>query len=54
MTSQAQNSIGLYAGQPVSSIKQGLKMQRQSVVKELMEHFGVETVEDLAVRLSME
>lgn len=54
MTTQAQNSINLYKGNPVSTIKQALNMQRASVVNELKEHYGVSTVDDLAVRLSME
>ena len=54
MTTQAQNSINLYKGNPVSMIKQALKMQRTSIVDELKEHYEVSTVDDLAVRLSME
>ena len=53
MTTQAQNSINLYKGNPVSMIKQALKMQRASIIDELKDHFGVSTIDDLAVRLSM-
>ena len=53
MTAQAQNSINLYRGNPASTIKQALKMQRANVVDELKEHYGVSTVDDLALRLSM-
>lgn len=52
MTTQAQNSIELYRGNPVSTIMMGLKMQRESVVNELKEHFGVSTLNDLAEKLS--
>lgn len=54
MTTQAQNSINLYKGNPVSMIKLALKMQRKSIVDELKEHYEVSTIDDLAVRLSME
>lgn len=53
MTKQAQNSINLYKGEPVSSIKQALSFQKQSIVEELKQHFNVSSIDDLAVRLSI-
>lgn len=54
MTTQVQNFINLCKGSPVSSIKQALKLQKKSNVDELMKHYGVSSVDDLAVRISME
>lgn len=53
MTTQAQNSINLYKGQPISSIKQALSIQKKSVVDELKQHFNVTNIDDLATRLSV-
>lgn len=53
MTKQAQNSINLYKGQPISLIKQALTMQGKSTVEELKQHFNASTIEDLAVKLSI-
>lgn len=52
MTTQAQNSIELYRGNPASTILTALKFQKASVVNELKEHFGVSTLNDLAEKLS--
>ena len=52
MTSQAQNSINLYRGNPANKILALLNFQQQSVVNELQEHFGVSTKADLADALS--
>lgn len=53
MTKQAQNSINLYKGNPVSTIKQALSMQKASIVEELKQHFGVADIDSLVVRLSI-
>ena len=52
MTKQAQNSILLYKGQNLSSIKQALSMQKKSIVDELMAHFKVSNIDELALKLS--
>lgn len=53
MTSKAQNSLALYRGGNPSTIEQLLQFQDESIVNELKEHFGVSSISDLAVRLSM-
>lgn len=53
MTSQAQNSIDLYAGENPETIKQALKIQKKSVVSELMEHFNTKSINELAIKLSI-
>ena len=53
MTQQAINSIGLYKGNNPATIEMALRMQRSSVVNELMEHFGATSTRELAVRLSI-
>lgn len=52
MTQQAQNSINLYRGGNPSTIQQLLRIQKQSVVDELMQHFGASSISDLALKLS--
>lgn len=54
MTTQVQNFINLCKGNPVSSIKKALEFQRKSSIDEMMQHYGVSSVDDLAVRISME
>lgn len=54
MTNQALNSLELYKGNPISTIKRGLSIQNKSVVKELMNHFKVSDVESLAVKLALQ
>jgi hypothetical protein len=53
MTQQAINSIGLYRGNNPATIEMALRMQRSSVVKELMEHFGATSTRELAIKLSI-
>ncbi len=53
MTQQAINSIGLYRGGNPATIEQLLRMQRSSVVDELMAHFGVTSTRELAIKLSI-
>lgn len=53
MTAQAQNSIKLYKGGNPSTIEQLLRIQKNSVVQELKEHFHASTIEELAVKLSI-
>lgn len=53
MTPQAQNSLDLYRGNSVSTIKMALKMQKPSVVKELKEHFKTDDIDELALKLSI-
>lgn len=53
MSPQAQNSLALYKGNPVSTIKTALKMQKASIVKELKEHFKIDDLDALALRLSI-
>lgn len=50
LSKQAQNSMALYKGQPISSIVSGLKMQPR-VAEEFKNHFGAESLEEVAVRL---
>lgn len=52
MTQQAKNSIELYRGGDPSKILQLLRFQSPSVVNELKEHFGISSLDALAVRLS--
>lgn len=49
---KAQNSIDLYAGNNPATIKQALKMQKKSIVSELMEHFDAKNIDELAIKLS--
>lgn len=53
MTERARNSMELYRGGNPSTIEQLLRMQNVSVVNELKEHFRVNNLSDLAVRLSL-
>lgn len=53
MTIQAQNTQNLCRGASVASIMQALRMQKQSIVDELRNHYGVKTNEELATRLSL-
>lgn len=53
MSSQALNSIELYKGNNPETIKMALKMQRSSVVNELMEYFKAPNIDELAIKLSM-
>lgn len=53
MSEQAKNSLELYRGGNPSTIVQLLKRQSASVVNELKSHFGVNDIEDLAVKLSI-
>lgn len=53
MTQQAQNSIALYKGGNPSTIEQLLRIQKNSVVQELKEHFNAPTIEELALKLSI-
>ena len=52
MTQQAINSINLYRGGNPSSIEKLLKLQPDSVVNELKDHFGAKSITELAVMLS--
>lgn len=52
MTKQAQNFIGLVKGNSVSQIISALKLVKQSVKNELMEHYNVNTIDELAFKLS--
>jgi hypothetical protein len=52
MTQQAKNSIELYRGNNPSKILQLLRFQSPNVVNELKEHFGIQSLDALAVRLS--
>ena len=51
MTPQAKNSLSLYKGGNPTSIKMLLNMQKSSVVDELKAHFGVHSIDELAIRL---
>lgn len=53
MSAQAKNSLALYKGGNPATIKQLLRMQSQSVVDELKEHFGAKDLDELSVRLSI-
>lgn len=53
MTKQALNSIELYKGNNPGTIEQLLKIQKSSVVNELKEHFKVDSIGELALRLSI-
>lgn len=53
MTRQAENSLALYRGGNPSTIEQLLRMQKESVVKELKEHFNAKSLSELAVKLSV-
>ena len=52
MSQQAINSINLYRGNDAATIEMALRMQRTSVVNELMEHFRVGTISALAACLA--
>ena len=52
MTQQAINSLSLYKGGNPSTIEKLLAIQKESVVDELKEHFGVGTNHELAIKLS--
>lgn len=54
MTTQIQNFIRLCKGNPVSTIKKALKFQKESNVNEMMRHYNVSNIDDLAVKISME
>lgn len=51
LSTQAQNSMALYKGQPISKIVSGLKMQPK-IAEEYKKHFGAESLEEVAVRLA--
>ena len=53
MTQQALNSIKLYKGGNPDTIERLLFMQKPGVVKELKEHYGVNTLRELALKLSL-
>jgi len=53
MTSQALNSIDLYRGNDPEKIKMLLRIQRSSVVDELKNHFNANSIDDLAIKLSI-
>lgn len=53
MTKQAQNTINLFKGNPVSTIKMALKMQSSSIVSELKDHFNTQDIDELALKLSL-
>lgn len=53
MTNQAQNSINLYVGENPDTIKKALKLQKKSVVSELMEHFNAKDIDELSLKLSI-
>lgn len=52
MTAKAQNSILLYKGNPIESVKMGLSFQEKAVVDELLAYFSVDNTEELATLLS--
>lgn len=52
MTPQAKNSLELYRGGRPGTIKQLLRVQRESVVKELMQYTNARDIDELAIRLS--
>jgi len=52
MTQKAINSLQLYKGGNPATIAQLLKMQSCSVVNELKQHFGVSSIDALAIALS--
>lgn len=47
MIKQAQSSLDLYRGQNPVTIKQALRMQKNSVVKELQEYFNAKDINEL-------
>lgn len=53
MTQQAINSLALYKDNNPSTIEKALQSQKKSVVDELKEHFGVNSNQELAVKLSI-
>lgn len=53
MSQQALNSLTLYKGNNPATIKQLLKIQKSSVVEELKQHFNVNDIDTLAVKLSI-
>lgn len=50
---QMQNSLELYRGQNPKTIKQLLKMQSSTVVNLLKKKFGVDDLDELALRCSI-
>lgn len=52
MTTQLQNFINLCRDNSVSTVKQALKLQKKSNVDEMMQHYNVSSVDDLALRIS--
>lgn len=52
MTIQAQNTQNICRGASIASIKQALRMQKPSIVDELMSHYSAKSVDDLALTLS--
>jgi len=54
MTQQAKNSLSLYKGGNPSTIKQLLEFQKSSVVNELKEYFNASTLDELAIKLSIQ
>lgn len=53
MTQQAKNCIDLFRGNDPATIKRALKMQRQSIVNELKDHYKANDIDDLAYRLAI-
>lgn len=53
LSKQAQNSLSLYYGGNPRSIEQLLKIQKSSVVNELMDHFRASSISELAFKLSI-
>jgi hypothetical protein len=52
MTQQAINSLNLYRGGNPETIRKLLMIQKESVVKELKEHFGASDLVELSIRLA--
>lgn len=52
MTQQALNSINLYRGGNPETIRKLLMTQRESVVKELKEHFNASDIVELSIKLA--
>lgn len=52
MTQQAVNSLMLYKGASVESIKKALSIQKSSIVEELKEYFNTSNIDELAIKLS--
>ena len=53
MTQQAINSLELYRGGNPDTIRKLLMTQRDSVVKELKDHFGAKDIVELSIRLAL-